>query len=163
MPSKLRLPDGTFLQATDIADFTPFEVVTAQVTSATIPTTAGAVNSYITAPADGTLIAAQVTPLTALAANDTNYVTFTVTNLGQAGTGTTVMLDAVDANTTKATGGLALAVNTRHDFVLTSTGGDLVVSAGDRLRITSTATVGSALANTVTVPTYMLSFDISTT
>ena len=152
MPSKLRLADGTFVSAENNAE------VPVQATSATIPTTAGATDVYVTAPVDGELSAAQVTPLVALAASDSNYLTFTVTNLGQAGAGTTVMLAASAANTTKTTGGAALAVNTRNDFTLHGTDANLVVEKGDRIKISATATVASALANTVTVPTYMLTF-----
>lgn len=128
----------------------------AQGNSATIPTAAGATDLYLSAPVTGKLTGAQVTPLVALAANNTNYVTWTVTNLGQAGAGTAVMLAATDANTTKATGGTALAVNTKHSLALNGSSANLDVTEGDRLKITATGT--GTLANTVTIPTYLLKF-----
>src|SRR5206468_3860331 len=73
------------------------------------------------APATGTLTNAKFQGEDALAANDTNYLTFTLTNVGQAGAGTTVMLAATDANTTKATGGTAIAASTPRNLALTGT------------------------------------------
>lgn len=80
-----------------------------------------------------------------------------MTNLGQAGAGTTVMLAATDANTTKATGGTALSANTKRSLTLNATAANLVVAAGDRLLIRAAAT--GTLAGAVTVPAYMLRFN----
>lgn len=153
MPSKLRQSDGTFVSAEAYSN------ATVQINSATIPTTAGALDTYITAPVSGSLTLAQVTPLTALAAHDTNYVTFSITNLGPAGAGSAVMLATTPAgvNTTKITGGAALAVNTAHVLTPSATAANLLVVKGDRLKITATG--AGTLAGTVTVPTYMLTFN----
>jgi hypothetical protein len=69
------------------------------------------------------------------------------------------MLAATDANTTKSTGGTALTANARRVLSLSSTAANLVVAAGDRLRIRAAAT--GTLANTVTFPVYMLNFSVS--
>lgn len=159
MPSKLRLPDGTFVQAADLSTGeAEAALATAQVNSITIPTAAGATDTYLSAPFAGSLSAVQVTPLTALAAHDTNYVAWTITNLGQDNTGTNAMLatSPTGVNTTKVTGGTALAVNTAHALTVHGTAANLVVAKGDRLKITATG--NGTLANTVTVPTYLLTF-----
>lgn len=124
-------------------------------TSATIATT-GNIDSYVIVPETGILSGVDFSGADALAANDTNYITYTITNLGQAGAGTTVMLAATAANTTKATGGTALTANTKRSLTLTATTTDLNVTAGDRLLVRVAAT--GTLANTVTFPTYLLRF-----
>ena len=123
---------------------------------ATIATSAGATNGYRHAPFTGKLIAVIFSAVDALAAHDTNYVTFGLTNLGQAGAGTAAMLAATAANTTKITGGTALAANTKRDLALTATGADLAVTQGDRLKPTITAS--GTLANTLTFPVVTLVF-----
>jgi len=123
--------------------------------SATIATT-GNTDIYVIVPEAGTLDSVDFSGVDALTANDTNYVTFSITNLGQAGGGSTVMLAATDANTTKATGGTGIAANTKRTLTLTGTGADLVVAAGDRLRVRAAAT--GTLNNTVTFPNYLLRF-----
>jgi hypothetical protein len=126
-----------------------------QVVSASIATT-GNTDNYVIVPEAGTLASVDFSSLAALAAHDSNYITFSITNLGQAGAGTAVMLAATDANTTKATGGTALSANTKRSLTLTATGADLVVAAGDRLLIRAAAT--GTLAGAVTVPVYLLRF-----
>ena len=69
------------------------------------------------------------------------------------------MLAATDANTTKSTGGTALTANAQRVLSLNGTAANLVVAAGDRLRIRAAAT--GTLANTVTFPAYMLNFSVS--
>ncbi len=123
-------------------------------------TTTGAVDEYIIAPEAGSLSSIEINPLVALTANDTNYITFTVVNLGQAGAGSTAMLAVSDANTTKATGGVGLAINTKRSLTVHGTAGNLVVAQGDKLKIT--ATVSGTLANTVTVPVYCVRFSGTT-
>jgi hypothetical protein len=118
--------------------------------------TTGATSEYIIAPKAGRLAEVDFSSLAAFAANDTNYITWTITNLGQDGAGTAVMLLASDVNTTKATGGSALVANTRRQLSLTATPADLVVAEGDRIKITATAT--GTLAGAVTVPVYSLRF-----
>ena len=133
----------------------PLELKAVTRTGATITTT-GAVSEYIIAPEAGSLISVEINPLVALATNDTNYITWTITNLGQDGAGNTAMLAAVDANTTKATGGTALAANTKRSLTVHGTATNLVVTQGDKIQIT--ATVTGTLVNTVTVPVYQLRF-----
>lgn len=123
--------------------------------TATVSTT-GNTDGYIIAPETGVLESVDFSGVDALAASDTNYITFSITNLGQAGAGTTVMLAATAANTTQVTGGTALAANTKRSLTLTATGADLIVTKGDRIRVRAAAT--GTLANTVTFPTYMLRF-----
>lgn len=129
-----------------------------QVQGSTIATTS-TTTEYVTAPCAGTLQSVFVTPLVALATSDTNYITWTITNLGQAGAGSAAMLATSPAgiNTTKATGGTALAINTKYSLPLSATAANLLVAAGDRIQITTTAT--GTLANTVTKPVYILSID----
>jgi hypothetical protein len=125
---------------------------------ATIATT-GNSDVYVIADAAGVLTSARFSGTDALAASDTNYITFTITNLGLAGSGTATMLAATDANTTKATGGTALAANTLRTLTLNGTASNLVVAAGDRIR--ARAAVTGTLANTVTFPVYNLIYSVS--
>jgi len=122
---------------------------------ATIATTSTS-DVYVVVPQAGTLTSALFSGVDALAANDSNYITFTIVNLGQAGAGSAAMLAATDANTTKSTGGTALSANTKRTLTLNGTAANLVVAAGDRLRLRATAT--GTLANTVTFPVYQLTF-----
>jgi hypothetical protein len=125
---------------------------------ATIATT-GNSDVFVIAPADGVLSGADFSGVDALAANDTNYITFSITNLGQAGAGSAAMLAATDANTTKLTGGTALTANARRSLTLNGTAANLIVVAGDRLRLRAAAT--GTLANTVTFPVYNLTYTVS--
>lgn len=122
---------------------------------ATVATT-GNTDEYIIAPIDGRLAEVLFSGVDALAANDTNYVTFSVTNLGQDGSGSTAMLAATDENTTKATGGTALSANTKRTLAITGTANNSEVKSGDRLRVRVAAT--NTLANTITFPTFLLKF-----
>lgn len=145
--------DSTSKIASNIANgFSAIEM------GATITTT-GNSDVYFIVPAAGTLSTALFSGVDALAANDTNYITFTITNLGLAGSGSAAMLAATDANTTKATGGTALSANTRRTLTLNGTAANLVVAAGDRIRIRAAAT--GTLANTVTFPAYTLVFAVA--
>lgn len=119
-------------------------------------TTTGNSDVYIIAPQAGTLTSALFSAVDALAASDTNYITFSITNLGQAGAGSTAMLAATDANTTKATDGTALSANTKRTLSLNGTAANLIVAAGDRLRCRAAAT--GTLANTETFPVWQLTF-----
>jgi hypothetical protein len=118
--------------------------------------TTGNTDFYIIVPETGTLDGVDFSGIDVLATSDSNYVTFSITNLGQDGLGSTVLLAATAANTTKVTGGTALAANTKRALTLTATGGDLAVVAGDRLRIRVAAT--GTLANTVTGSAFLLRF-----
>jgi hypothetical protein len=118
--------------------------------------TPGTTSIATTGNTDEYLIATAVySGLAALAANDTNYVTFSITNLGQAGSGTAAMLGAVDGNTTKATGGTALAANTKRTLTLSTVTADLAVTEGDRLLVRFAAT--GTLAGAVTRPIVQIS------
>lgn len=124
------------------------------VISQTIGTAAANYDAYMIVPISGSVSEVNFSGLDALAASNTNYITWTITNLGQAGAGTAVMLDAVDANTTKLTGGTALAANTKRTLTLSTTPNNTNVVQGDRLRIR--AAVTGTLANTVTFPVYLI-------
>lgn len=100
-------------------------------------TTSFAFNCPATA---ATLAAAVFSSSAAIAASDTDYWTWTLTNLGPSGSGTTVMLAGAAANTTKLTGGTALTANVARSLSLTGTGTDLVTAANDRLVLTMTKT-----------------------
>lgn len=126
-----------------------------QVVSASIATT-GNTDNYVIVPETGTLDSVDFSSLAALTANDSNYITFSITNLGQAGAGSTAMLAATDANTTKSTGGTGLSANTKRSLTLHGTAANLAVTAGDRLLIRAAAT--GTLAGAVTVPVYLLRF-----
>lgn len=126
-----------------------------QVQGATIATTSTS-DEYVMAPMAGTLQDVTISALVALATNDTNYITFTVVNLGQAGAGTTAMLSTSDLNTTKATGGQAIVLNGKTSLQVNATPANVLVAKGDRIRIRATAT--GTLANTVTKPVYLLTF-----
>lgn len=121
---------------------------------ATIAVATGNNDDYIIAPISGRLISIDFSAFDALAASDTNYITWTITNLGQAGAGSVAMLAATDANTTKTTGGTAIAANTKRTLTVSATGSTAEVTEGDRLLIR--AAVSGTLANTVTFPAYML-------
>ena len=149
--------DGTIVRADMSAPAGSKSIVKEGVT---IAAAAGATNEYIIAPEAGSLASIEINPLVALAANDTNYITWTVVNLGQAGAGSTAMLAVVNANTTKSTGGTALAINTKRTLTIHGTPANLVVAQGDKIKIV--ATVTGTLANTVTVPVYILRFSGTT-
>lgn len=120
---------------------------------ATVATT-GNTDEYVIVAESGTITGVDFSCVDALAAHDTNFVTFQIVNLGQAGAGTAAVLAATDANTTKATGGTALSANTKRSLSLTATGADLVVVAGDRLKVRCAA--NGTLANTLTFPTFLI-------
>src|SRR5688572_5763006 len=80
---------------------------------ATTIATTGNTDLYVIVPETGVLDSVDFSGVDVLAASDTNYITFSITNLGQAGAGSTALLAATDANTTKTTGGTALAANTK--------------------------------------------------
>jgi len=118
--------------------------------------TTGNGDIYAMAPFTGRLLEAVFSGIDALAAHDTNYLTFGLVNLGQAGAGSTAMLAETDPNTTKATGGSALAANTKRNLTVHGTAGNLAVTKYDRLRFRAAAS--GTLANTVTVPVVVLIF-----
>lgn len=119
--------------------------------------TTGNTDEYLIATKSGRVVAAIFSALAALAASDTNYVTFSITNLGQAGAGSAAMLAATDVNTTKATGGSAIAANTKRSLTLNGTPANLDVVEGDRILIRFAAT--GTLAGAVTRPSVALLID----
>jgi len=121
----------------------------------TIATT-GNTDAYVIAPKAGVLNLALFSGIDALAQHGSNYITFSVTNLGQAGAGSAAMLAATDANTTKTTTGAAISANTKRTLTLNGTAANLVVAEGDRLLVRAAAT--GTLANTVTGSTVLLRF-----
>lgn len=124
----------------------------------TIATTSTTIE-YVIVPKSGTVVAAYFSGIDALAASDTNYISWTIVNLGQAGAGTTDVILATAANSTKVTGGAALAANTKRALTLHGTDANREVVEGDRLKVIATAT--GTLANTVTGPNYMLLINAS--
>lgn len=149
---------GATLDSTTLVNSNVRSGFTLSQQGATIATT-GNSDVFVIAPAAGVLSAARFSGVDALATSDTNYITFSITNLGAAGAGSAAMLAATDANTTKATGGTALAANTLRSLTVNGTAANLVVAAGDRLRIRAAAT--GTLANTVTFPVYSLNFTVA--
>lgn len=144
---------GATIDATSLTTSNVVLGASTQAQKATIATT-GNSDTFVIAPYDGVLSAAIFSGVDALAASDTNFITFTITNLGQAGAGSAAMLAATDANTTKTTGGTALSANTRRNLTLSATSANLAVARGDRLRLRAAAT--GTLVNTVTFPVYVL-------
>lgn len=125
------------------------------VISPTIATT-GNTDTYFIAPRTLTVFQVDFSATSALATSDINYITWTMTNLGQAGAGTTVMLAATDAETTKTTGGSALVANTKRTIAV-NVPNNLQMIQGDRILIRATAT--GTLANTVTFPVYFIQYN----
>ena len=122
----------------------------------TIPTAAGTTAVTVIAPVTGTLTAAKFAAKDALAAHGSNIITFAIVNKGQAGAGTTAMLAATDANTTKTTTGSALAAYTTRNLTLHGTAANLAVTAGDCIECQFTGS--GTLANTVTQGNVQLLF-----
>ena len=123
----------------------------ANVISQTIGTAAANYDAYYIAEKTLSILQIDFSAVDALAAHDTNFITWTITNLGQDGTGSAVILGT---ETTKVTGGSAIAANTKRTFTLSSTIPDIQVIQGDRIRIR--AAVSGTLANTVTFPVYFI-------
>jgi len=144
---------STQIRYTDIFGQSPSNLNTE---SKTIATT-GNTDWYIIAPIAGDLVEIDFSGTDALAANDTNYITFSVTNLGRDGSGSAALLLSDDANTTKATGGSAISANTVRELTLNNTNNATKVVRGDRLRIR--AAVTNTLANTVTNSIFTLRFN----
>jgi hypothetical protein len=145
------------LKADDLSASNVFKGGTQQARKASIATT-GNSDAFLIVPANGVIVGAMHSGSSVLAASDTNFITWSITNLGQAGAGSTAILAATDANTTKATGGTALAANARRNLALNATAANLVVAKGDRLRIRAAAT--GTLANAVADNVYLIEFNV---
>lgn len=144
--------DGNYSQRVNSFDVFA-KVFAIPVYPATIATT-GNTDSYTIAPVSGNIVSVDFSGTSALAASDANYITFSITNLGQAGSGTAAVLTSSDTNTTKSTGGSALSANTRRQLSITRTPNDALVVEGDRLLLRAAAT--GTLANTVTFPVFLI-------
>lgn len=119
--------------------------------------TTGNTDEYLIVPKSGRVAAAYFSSLAALAVHEDNHVTFSITNLGQAGAGSVAILAATAANTTDATGGSALVANAKRTLTLTSTTADKNVTEGDRLLVRFAA--GGTLAGAVTRPVVTILID----
>lgn len=125
----------------------------------TIATT-GNTDTYFMVPEAGSLASSDFNGVDVLATSDSNYITFSIVNLGQAGAGTTDMLSTAAVNTTKTTGGTALAANTKRSLTVHGTAANLVVAQGDLIRVR--AAVTGTLANTVAIPRVIVRFSGTT-
>ena len=114
--------------------------------------TTSTTDAYFQVSKAGRVQAIKFSSLASLAASDSNYITWTVVNLGQAGAGSTALLSTSDLNTTKATGGVAITALANKSLTLHGTATNLDVAEGDVIRIRATAT--GTLAGAVTVPSY---------
>lgn len=149
------LESGTEISEAAKAENDLFSDFVAQHQGGTIATT-GNSDTFIIAPYSGVVTSAIFSATDALAANNTNFITFSITNLGQTGAGSAALLAATAVNTTQVTGGSALTANARRDLTLNATAANLVVVKGDRLRLRAAAS--GTLANTVAAPVYALTF-----
>lgn len=135
-----------------VSDASLWQLATNQIGSASSTSVTTATTStsdvYLQAPFAGTLTGVDFTSIDALAASDTNYITWTLVNLGQSGVGTTAMIAVDNLNTTKATGGTAITAVAKHALVIHGTSANLIVAKGDVLRLR--ATVTGTLVGTVT-------------
>jgi hypothetical protein len=116
--------------------------------------TTSTTDEYMIVKKTGKVTFAGLLSLSGLAAHDSNYITPTITNLGADGSGSTAILAASDANTTKATGGALLTANVVREWDLHATAANLNVTEGDVLRLRATAT--GTLAGAVTRPMWKL-------
>lgn len=87
-----------------------------------------------------TLARATIVNTADITASDTDYWTFAIENKATDGNGTDAMLAATDPNTTKATGGSALADYAARVLTLHGTPANLDVLADETLQFTATAT-----------------------
>lgn len=96
---------------------------------------------YLLAPnIAATLNGAHFVNSTAIATSDTDNWSFAITNLGAGGVGTTPTLAAAPANTTRATGGAALAAGVQTSLALNGTPANLNTNPNDVLQLTITKT-----------------------
>jgi len=116
--------------------------------------TTGTNTTFIVVPRAGVLSAAYLVGEDTLAANDTNYVTLSLTNRLASGSGSTAMLAATDANTSKATGGSAITAKAQRSLTVHGTAANLRVAEGDILEFNIAAT--GTLANVVDDATLVL-------
>jgi hypothetical protein len=121
----------------------------------TILTTGSSIGS-VPVPRGGVLVSAAFVSKDALASDDTNYLTFTVNNKLGSGSGSTAMLAATAANTTKTTGGTGLTAVVGRSLTVHGTAANLRVAEGDVIQVTAAAT--GTLANASLFPKVRLRF-----
>lgn len=114
--------------------------------------TTGTTTFYAIAPMSGRVTGVTFSASTGVAANDSKYIEFTITNKGQSGNGTAVML--ATTSTTKASGVGTVTADAAKSLNLTSTLTDRDVVKGDRLKISATA--NGTLDAAVTYPVYLI-------
>lgn len=119
-----------------------------------IGTGAGATKNYIIAPMSGRLSSVRFSGAVGCNSTAVDYITFTIVNKGQSGSGSTNMLHG--SSTTKSTDLGTVTANAVKSLTLSSTATDLDVSIGDRLELVSTVT--GTLSAAVTLPVYLLTF-----
>ncbi len=115
----------------------------------TIATAAGTTEVLFIVPFDGTITSVRYVFKDALAAHDTNYAEFAVINKGTNGAGTANVLAASTGgvNTTKVTGGTALAAYVQRTPTLASAGGVAVL----KFQVLAAQVIANGtLANTLT-------------
>ena len=115
--------------------------------------TTGNTGSNIPLPLDAVLEYAYFSGTSTLTANDTNYVTFSITNKSNSDA---ALLAATDANTTKATGGSTFTAFTPRALTLTTTVADRRVKQWEDLLVRVAAT--GTLANTIPESSIVLLF-----
>lgn len=123
----------------------------------TVPTAAGTTEVLLISSVAGTISAVRAAFKDALAASDTNFVTFNLINKGQAGAGSANTLATTPAgvNTSKVTGGAAQVAYAARAMTLNAA--NLVVAVGDVLAFQVVGT--GTLANTLTEGTIQVVFD----
>jgi hypothetical protein len=108
---------------------------------------------YIDLPqtTDGDVTKFRITTSNTAAASDVNYWTIAAQNKGAAGSGTTALLAATDANTSKATGGSGFTANQAREMALHGTAANLEVAGPHRVAITFTKTASAPDLENVSV------------
>lgn len=125
--------------------------------SATAIATTGTTSAYITAPETSRVSSVAFAGSTGHGSSSTDFITFQIVNLGQAGAGTIQLLHG--SSTTKGTdaGGLGgLGTNTTYPLTLSATVSNLSVAKNDRMKLD--ATVSGTLSNTITLPSWIVTF-----
>lgn len=131
-----------------------YTVLRLSIPMGTIATAAGTYEGIFVTPYAGTISGIHFVSSDALAASDTNYITLAGINK-QGGAGSTALLTAVPTNTTKATGGQAVAAYTWNN--LAGTGATCAVSDVLSFTATVTGTLANQLRNCNMVVTLVLS------
>ena len=130
-----------------------------EVNTSTAIGTQGTTLSYVIVPETSRLSGVSFSGSQGHGSSSTDYITFQITNLGQAGAGVDTLLHG--SSTTKgtdvATAGLGgLGTDTTYPLTLVTTVGTLSVSKNDRLKLS--AAVTGTLTNQITYPSWILTF-----